>query len=152
MSVVVLGSGSRWYSGRERVFAAWDQVRDRFGGFVLRHGACPTGFDVLCQEWADARGVTTDPVPADWDSCGWDCPPTAHRRGKRPGDVHHPGMLDDFCPGAGPRRNARMVDRGAVLLVAAPMALGGGTRNCMRLAKAARIPVWDITKPAGRPW
>lgn len=149
--LVVLATGSRWWRDRELAFAAWDQAADRFGDFALRHGDCPTGFDVISQEWADRHGVATDPMPAAWDSCGWDCPPTPHRRRKRADDVHHPGMLDDFCPHAGPRRNAAMVAKGAELVVAAPDALSHGTRNCMRLARQARIPLWDITRP-GRPW
>jgi hypothetical protein len=148
----VLGSGSRWLRDRALVWRCWDEVGERFGDFVLRHGKCPTGFDALAQEWADARGVVTDPMPADWDSCGWECPTTPHRRRKRPGDVVHPGMLDDYCPYAGPRRNAAMVAKGAALLVAAPEAGGLGTQNCIRLAKAARMPVWDITRPGSRPW
>jgi hypothetical protein len=61
-------------------------------------------------------------------------------------------MLPDYCPYAGPRRNAAMVAKGAALLVAAPEAGGLGTQNCIRLAKAARMPVWDITRPGSRPW
>lgn len=112
---------------------------------VLRHGACPEGFDALADAWALARGLMPERCPAAWDSCAWDCPKTAHRIRKRPGDRLHPGMLPDYCPGAGPRRNARMVGLGADLMIAAPLGRSYGTRGCMRLARAAGIPVRVIT-------
>jgi hypothetical protein len=91
--------------------------------------------------WAVSRGIQREPHPADWDSCAWDCPTEPHRRLKRPGDTAHPGMLPDYCPSAGPRRNALMVGLGAELCIAAPVGRSLGTRNCMRLAKAAGIRV-----------
>lgn len=124
------------------------------GPVVVRHGACPgknsadqTAADWIrdCGEWL---GVTEDPMPADWDHCTDDCP-QGHRRMKKPGDTAHPGACDDYCPDAGPRRNADMVAKQprADWMVAFPDPTGPsyGTRNCMRLAKAAGIEVREVT-------
>ncbi|MEV4672692.1 hypothetical protein AB0K34_13640 [Actinomadura sp. NPDC049382] len=119
---------------------------------LIRHGACPGGADQLvhdfCEseaEWFERGGrrLVVDPVPADWDHCGLDCPPRPHRRRKPPGDVFHPGLLADYCPGAGPRRNqlmTAMTPRPDVA-VGFPLGRSYGTENCLRVAKAAGIPV-----------
>jgi hypothetical protein len=122
------------------------------GPVVVRHGACPgkksadqTASDWIreCGEWL---GVTEDPMPADWDNCTSACPP-GHRRIKKPGDTAHPGLLPDYCPAAGPRRNAAMVAKEprAGWMLAFPHGASYGTRNCMRLAKAAGIKVSEVT-------
>ena len=71
------------------------------------------------------------------------CPSVPHRRVKAPGDIHHPGELDTYCPTAGPRRNAVMVAKAprADRVVAFPHGASYGTRGCMRLAREAGIPV-----------
>lgn len=116
------------------------------GPVVIRHGACPgprsadqaaTAWIRDCGEWL---GVTEDPTPADWDLCTANCPP-GHRRTKKPGDVAHPGQLDDYCPSAGPRRNAAMVNKlprpDWIVAFPEPGQPNYGTRGCMRLAEAA---------------
>ncbi|GAA1065276.1 hypothetical protein [Streptomyces asiaticus] len=126
------------------------------GPIIVRHGACPgpNSADQAASDWIrDCGGrldVTEDPMAADWDNCGPDCPPgTVHRRRKKPGDIFHPGSLDDYCPGAGPRRNADMAAKlpRADWMLAFPDPTGPsyGTRNCMRLAKQAGIPVHEVT-------
>lgn len=110
----------------------------------LAHGMCPDGFDLFADEWAVERGIWRQQYPADWDSCAWDCRP-GHRVTKRHGDTVHPGFFSDYCPGAGPRRNARMVAAGADLLLAFPTARSRGTWNAVRLAKAAGIEVRVVT-------
>jgi hypothetical protein len=120
------------------------------GRLVLAHGACPSGADLFGAEWAaegEALGfpVSAEPWPADWDSCAPSCPQRPHRRVKRAGDVHHPGALSDYCPGAGPRRNAAMVGAGAYGLVAFPWGRSSGTWNCVRAAKRAGLPV-DVVR------
>ena len=124
------------------------------GPVVVRHGDCPgeNSVDAAVARWIDdcglLLGVTADPMPADWDNCTDRCPTTpGHRRTKKPGDVAHPGLLDDYCPTAGPWRNARMLAKGptAKLLIAAPHGPSIGTRGCIKLARAAGIQVIEVS-------
>lgn len=139
----LLATGSRDLTDRPLIWSALDAVAARYAPrrLLLVHGACPDGFDREADAWAVSRGVQREPHPAGWDSCAWDCPSGGHRIVKRPGDTAHPGMLPDYCPTAGPRRNALMVARGAELCIAAPVGRSFGTRNCMRLAREAGIRV-----------
>lgn len=109
------------------------------------HGACPDGGDAFADEWArlnEQYGVSVERIPADWDVCVSRCPSEAkHRRTKKPGDTAHPGLLSTYCPGAGPRRNAEAVRRGAHICIAVPLGASYGTRGCMRMAEAAGIPI-----------
>lgn len=145
--VIVTGSRDWARPGPVRV-ALIEAFAELNGWLTVSHGACPTGADRFAAEWltewiAGGRPLIADPWPADWDSCAWDCPP-GHRRRKRPGDVHHPGMLPDYCPSAGPRRNAAMVAEGADLVIAFPLGRSLGTRGTMRLAERAGIPVRNL--------
>ena len=121
------------------------------GPIIVRHGACPGehSADQAASDWINTIGcrydISEDPMAADWDHCADDCPPgPGHRRRKKPGDVFHPGLLDDYCPGAGPRRNAGMVAKLPrpewMLAFPEPGQSNYGTRNCARLAEAAGIP------------
>ncbi|MFB7707948.1 hypothetical protein [Streptomyces sp. NPDC056105] len=126
------------------------------GPIIVRHGACPGGRSAdqaasdwikYCGEWL---GVTEDPMPADWDTCAPNCPTgPGHRRRKKPGDTAHPGQLDDYCPSAGPRRNADMVNKQPrpeyMVAFPEPGQPNYGTQGCARLAEAAGIPVHQIT-------
>lgn len=146
----ILVTGSRNADRFQRVFNELTATAHQHGfqGLVIVHGACPTGVDHIAAYWCDSArrlGVIEERHPANWDSCGWDCPPRPHRRWKQAGDRHHPGMLDDYCPGAGPRRNKAMVDSGADLCLAFPLGRSSGTRGCMRLAAAVGIPVKEHT-------
>jgi hypothetical protein len=85
---------------------------------LLIHGACHLGgADILADEWAKARGIPVKP-------CG----------------VDH--AIDGPWPGAGPRRNGRMF---ATTRPDAVVAFPGdrGTRNMIRQARAAGLPVWQ---------
>jgi hypothetical protein len=78
------------------------------------HGGAP-GADTLADQIAVSRGWPTPEVhAADWDGLG--------RR-------------------AGPARNQRMVERGADVCLAFPMAGSRGTWDCVRRAREAQIPV-----------
>jgi hypothetical protein len=124
--------------------------RDR--NIVVRHGACPTGADAITAHLCEMqragrpvfpRDVIEDAMPADWDHCGAGCPDRPHRVTKKPGDIHHPGQLPDYCPKAGPRRNLAInvkIPIPAVLL-AYPLPGSYGTYSCMRIAATAGIPV-----------
>jgi hypothetical protein len=83
---------------------------------TIVHGGCPTGADRHAQLWAlSLRGLMSEEEhPADWI---------------------HEGKA------AGPRRNQRMVDAGADICLAFPLGESRGTRDCMRRAEAAGIPV-----------
>lgn len=115
---------------------------------IVRHGACPgpNSADQAVTDWTRTNGtwlgVTEDPHPADWDHCTHACP-QGHRRAKKPGDIWHPGACDDYCPAAGPRRNAEMTALGADECwgFPHPSRPSFGTRNCMRLAEKAGITV-----------
>ena len=88
---------------------------------VLVHGACPTGADEIASTLWVANGGTEEPHPADWSL------------GKK----------------AGPLRNQEMVDLGADICLAFPLLESRGTRDCMRRATAAGIPVRNCgTEPA----
>lgn len=126
------------------------------GPVVIRHGACPgrKSADQAASDWINSvgnrHGVIEDPMPADWDLCAANCPPgPGHRRRKKPGDVAHPGELPDYCPSAGPRRNADMVAKQprADWMVAFPEPgqPNYGTRSCIRLAEATGIKVYEVT-------
>jgi hypothetical protein len=141
----LLVTSSRDLTDRAQFCRALETIAHTHGfhRLVVVHGACPTGGDQFASHWALAAadvGVLEEPHPADWDLCAPDCPTDAHRRAKRPGDTAHPGRLDTYCPGAGPRRNAHMISLGAGLCLAAPLGRSYGTRGCMRLATAAGIP------------
>lgn len=147
----IIASGGRDFLDRQTVRNALFGVAREAGGYdriLVVHGHCPAsndapGADQLAEEWACDHwhaGVRIERHPAGWDHCAPDCPPR-HRIRKRPGDTVHPGRLPDYCPGAGPRRNAEMVAKGGRLLLAFPTPASRGTWNAVRLAKAAGIEV-----------
>lgn len=148
---VVLFSGSRNWADPRPIHTSLAALAVRQSGrqLIVRHGDCPDGADRHCASWirqAVALGwdVTADPHPANWDHCGPGCPTVPHRKTKRPGDTAHPGLLADYCPTAGPRRNRAMVDLGADVMLAAPLGASYGTRGCMTLARSAGIPIDTI--------
>lgn len=147
MDAVIILTGSRAWTDRlaleTALFDVWhDALQVGYDRIVLWHGDCPEGADALGDRWARANRIEVHGLAADWDFCGPGCPPTPHRRQKRPGDRVHPGRLDTYCPMAGPRRNNRLViGRNAALCVAAPLGKSVGTRGCMKIAVAAGIPI-----------
>lgn len=152
---VVLFAGSRSWLQPRPIWTRLDAVAAAHPGrpLIVRHGDCPDGADQIAAAWARRAqaaswDVTADPHPADWDHCGPGCPSVPHRKIKRDGDTAHPGLLADYCPTAGPRRNRLMVDAGADLMLAAPLGASYGTRGCMKLARSAGIPVEDLSKAA----
>lgn len=146
MSARVIVTGSRVWSDADAIGAAlleaWhDACQVGHDGIVVVHGAAP-GADSLADLWAIGHrglGVDRDPYPADWSQCGPECRPECrpgHRRERRGGG--------EYCPTAGHRRNQAMVDAGALLCLAFPIGESTGTRDCMRRAVAAGIPVRDL--------
>ncbi|MGW4825033.1 hypothetical protein ACWEP4_40525 [Streptomyces sp. NPDC004227] len=154
-TTVIAVTGSREHPNPEiAAYAVADYVLNEAPGpVIVRHGACPgeQSVDQTVAQWIDEcgelLGVTQDPMPADWDNCTPDCPADpGHRRRKKPGDTAHPGQLPDYCPDAGPRRNADMVAKQPqpAMVIAAPHGPSYGTRNCMRLAEAVGIRIVEV--------
>jgi hypothetical protein len=92
---------------------------------IIVHGANPGGADHIAAEWASERQranilgkranwIWAEPHPADWAKHG---------------------------KAAGPIRNQEMVDAGADICLAFPLGESRGTRDCMRRAESAGIPV-----------
>lgn len=156
---VLAVTGSRHHTNRRLIREALTEAihaAPAGADIEVRHGDCPTGADALVAHLLRQhrafgnvfnRPAMERAIPADWDHCTPDCPNEPHRVTKLRGDRHHPGQLDDYCPGAGPRRNALLVD-GAHLLLAFPLGLSYGTRNCMKQARNAGVPVHPITRKA----
>ncbi len=114
----ILVTGSRdWTDAatiRQALAKAWQDLgHDR--GTVLVHGDCHLG--------------GADKIAADtWRA--WGMP-----------DEPHPAEMGPDGHVLGPKRNAHMVSLGADVCLAFPLPSSRGTRNCMRLAREAGIPV-----------
>lgn len=114
----ILVTGSRdWsdlYTLVKALRDAWEYVgmgRDT----ILVQGDCHLGgADLMAKAVWEEAGLPVESYPADFDSNG--------------------RCLD-------PQRNKRMVDSGADICIAFPLASSRGTRNCIRLAREAGIPV-----------
>lgn len=121
----VLVTGSRDWTDEATVRAALSQAWNDLGRgdqIVLVQGECHMG--------------GADKIAADtW--AGWGLPVEGH-----PAERGPDGRV------LGPERNARMVNLGADLCLAFPLPSSRGTRNCMRLAREAGIPV-RVFSPEG---
>ena len=118
----VIVTGSRDWVDDQRVFRELEDLWSTTEGpFVVRHGDCPTGADRFASVWCELvyEDVYEIRYPAEWVKHG---------------------------KAAGPIRNAEMVVAGADLCLAFPLGASRGTRNCMRLAREAGIPVIDCSK------
>lgn len=112
----ILVTGSRDWPRRETVWMALNYHARRAGTIVV-HGDCPTGADLHAQQWTETQpDVVVERHRADWQ-----------RHGRA----------------AGPIRNQEMVDLGADACLAFPLGASRGTRDCMRRAEAAGIPVFN---------
>lgn len=112
----VIVTGSRHWNCRAEVdrALAWAWIKYD-AELVVVHGCAP-GVDSMARDWAQQHGVIDEPHPAAWD-----------RHGKAAGVI----------------RNQEMIDAGAELVIAFPLAGGRGTQDCMRRAEKAGIPVWQ---------
>ena len=166
-------TGPRTWSDPWLVAKSIEQAVDEHDAteITLVHGGCPTGADKFTDDYAEhlgawydnaGRQLAVEAYPADWDSCGIECPPRPHRIRKRPGDIVHPGKLPDYCPGSGPRRNALVAAKGGHLCLAfiEPCANprcrtpqphdSHGTAGMIRICKRAGIPIRTI-RPSVKP-
>ncbi|WHT20978.1 DUF2493 domain-containing protein [Crossiella sp. CA-258035] len=107
----ILITGSRTWRDWDRIERA---ILDHSPGYpagedtLIVHGGCPDGADEIAATIAATLGLPTEVHRADWDICVETCKP-GHRRlryGK------------SYCPTAGPRRNAAMVEAGADVCLA----------------------------------
>jgi hypothetical protein len=117
-------TGSRSWDRPDVVEAALAVALYGHGGMVVVHGSCPTGADAIASEWARRYahlGVVEERHHAAWNLYG---------------------------RAAGPKRNQQMVNAGADLCLAFPVGRSSGTRSCIRLARAAGIPVrvWEAER------
>lgn len=119
------------------------QAFDKGGRLTVVHGKCVKGADALAATWVRIRSrngwpVTQEPHPANWNGpCGPTCRTGPDHRQVKDGR--------EWCPMAGNRRNQEMVDLGAAVCVGFWRNGSSGTRNCMRAAEKAHIPVLKIT-------
>jgi hypothetical protein len=152
----VLVTGSRTWDDVEAIEAAlldtWHDARqDGWPGIEVIEGQA-SGADQIAGTWAKRyaeHGVGHHPMPAAWEHCAADCKP-GHRRTARD---------RTYCPTAGHRRNAAMVNLQPLLTLAfiAPCTSqrcrkpqphdSHGVDNCIRLAKAAGVPVREVRTP-----
>lgn len=152
----IVVTGSRNHSHPDLVRRHLNARLDRYGRLIVADGDCPTGVDLTTKQWCAEHPdhVTRIPYPADWDHCAPSCPRDsgAHRRRRRPGDIHHPGTLPTYCPLAGPRRNRQMAADGADegLAFPEPGEANRGTRNCVRECEKRGIHM-DIHTPGRGP-
>jgi hypothetical protein len=115
----VIVTGSRHWYCLEIAGQVVRRLKARHGdALVIVHGAAP-GVDRAFDDAAAAEGVAREPHPARWRELG---------------------------NGAGPVRNGEMVAAGAALCVAVHRDLKAsrGTKDCVRKALAAGIPVWLV--------
>lgn len=130
----VLATGGRDRDDKARIWAVFDTILAEHPRLVVVHGACypnpvrgvrpDRSADWLIHLWCQRHpDVTEEERPADW---------AAHGRA------------------AGPIRNTELVKLGADECAAFP-GQGPGTRDCMRKAAAAGIPVRAIDAPNGQP-
>lgn len=111
---------------------------------MLAVGDCPTGADWIAKRTWESWKWVPEVFKADWDNCVLgSCPKAEHRFKKKPEDKHHPGLLDTYCPKAGPRRNVRLVSSGLHVMLAFPMdgPMRSGTWHCVNVARGAGVPV-----------
>lgn len=113
----VLVCGGRDYEDKARVWTVMDRwlEANQYQGFTVISGGAP-GVDSLAAEWAHERHLPVQYFPADWDRYG---------------------------RSAGPRRNQRMLDEGQPWRVIA-FPGGPGTAHMRKIAKRARVKVFDI--------
>jgi hypothetical protein len=132
----ILITGSRTWTNTEKFNDALELIRRQHpdtSRWVIVHGDCPEGADMLADAWARVRGIATDPHPAQWRVDG------------------------AYNAAAGFERNTEMVEAGADVCLAflkpcvkrncrkGPAIHGShGTTHCAQEAKDAGIAVWTI--------
>lgn len=102
----------------DSAYVEWRKTATDTDTFIVVHGNA-AGADALGRQWAvNMKGID-----------------------HRVDHESHPAQWEKYGKAAGHKRNAEMVDLGADKCIAFPLGKSPGTRGCMRLAKAAQIPV-----------
>lgn len=118
----LLVTGSRTYADTARLHATLDALHRKHAIEVLIHGACHLGgADILAGAWAESRGVPVAAYPVDH-------------------------ALDGPWPGAGPRRNLRMI-KSAWPTHCVAFGEGRGTDRCVDAFEKSltmRAAVWRV--------
>lgn len=116
MRILVTGSRN-WvdeYTIKEQLKTLWLKYKDTHTDIVLVVGDCPTGVDKIARECWEFQKLPVEVYRADWNKNG---------------------------RAAGPIRNQEMVDSGADIGVAFILGESRGTRDCLRRAMKAEIPM-----------
>jgi hypothetical protein len=117
----VLVTGSRSWTDAAVIARALADLHREYGDrLVVVHGACRTGADRIADGWARRHGVRVEAHPADWAT------------GR----------------GAGPARNARMVDTAPAACLAFIRDGSAGATGCADLAEQAGIRTTRHTRGA----
>lgn len=134
----VLVTGSRDITDVDLVHDALSEVFERYDDpLTVVHGGA-RGADTMAGEWAALMrryGVREEVHHADWHTHDDGCPKW-HWELPR-------------CKRAGVRRNQEMVDAGADIVLAfyRRTSENVGTKDCVRRAKLAKLPVMEYTQP-----
>lgn len=133
MTIRILVTVSRSFKEWSTMRSALAQVHERHPDAVLVHGDAPRGDRDAAGIWR-GMGGDVEVRPAKWSECGWDCPHATHRKVNKAGQ--------EYCPGAGMRRNVALVESAPDLVVAFcdPSSKTKGAFHCADLARDAGIP------------
>jgi hypothetical protein len=125
MSYRLLVCGGRYYRNRKFAYFILDTIRKTRPISCLIHGQCPVGgADLLAEQWAEENRIPDEPYAVN-------------------------RAVDGPWPGAGPRRNERMLrdsrPDGALVLPG-----GRGTADMLRRLRAERLTrsldIFEITR------
>jgi len=122
----VIVTGSRDYEDSKKVYGTLDTILRVHENILVKVGDCPTGVDLYTTNWHNET-FGFDPIiyHADWDTHG---------------------------KAAGPIRNHTMVDSGADLCIALPLASSRGTKDCAKYASKKLMHVWFPDLPDWALW
>lgn len=132
-SIRILVTGSRDWVDADTIRTAFRKHTSDISvasDVTVVHGAA-TGADTLSGKIAQMHGFMVEEHPANWDDCGDDCGPEHYR---------YRYDRTPYCPRAGFKRNALMVDLGADICLAFIRNGSKGAGMTARMAEKAGIP------------
>lgn len=136
----ILGTFARGYRDFVTMREILSIVHDRHPDAVLVHGDCPDGDQDAAAIWRELGGVD-EPNPADWHG---PCRPQCRPRHRRIRDGK------EYCPAAGPYRNAEMLASGPFLETHAFLAPGSrGAKDTAAMSSRRGIPTFAWPLGAG---
>jgi hypothetical protein len=122
----IVVTGSRHWTDPQLIIDALVRVMSMSGDhrFIIVHGDAK-GADTIARAWAEERMIPCEAWPANWDAEG---------------------------KGAGPKRNRRMLDAGARIVLAFPIggrATSPGTHDCIDAAceRGIQVRVFPAVAP-----